>query len=363
LAGLAAAGLARAQNRGLAIVKDETAAYHKLVEKAPRSIWWDLAEIALTVATAGVASHVAKGLLPRLLGSNVSHDVPIPGGATMTEFIPAKISEFTTDAIKEGIKQAGKKAIQTLGPGADHGHDSTPSHSTSGHSTNAQIDFFAQQKKILDTQESENSASVLVQAQHLRPLLHSSPDQAVAVMNGVKAQLDASTEDAEQQQANAVAPQWATFVARMSLGTETVSTAQPGAAPQQAVLTDALRPGKLDGAPRSVDGVLDVYVENARPPASVSGATLHGASQSAVDRIAGLVLSDVRMPVRFVLGPRDASPAIVTRDEAGRVRVQGAAHEADAIKGATEMVDQLLSRSLASWGVEIKSDDDPSHRG
>lgn len=69
------------------------------------------------------------------------------------------------------------------------------------------------------------------------------------------------------------------------------------------------------------------------------------------------------MPVRFVLGPRDASPAIVTRDEAGRVRVQGAANEADAVKGATEMVDQILSRSLASWGVAIKSDDDSGHRG
>jgi hypothetical protein len=360
---ISAASLARAQNRGLAIVKDETAAYHKLVEKAPRSIWWDLAEIALTVATAGVASHVAKGLLPRLLASQVTHDVPVPGGATMTEVIPAKISEFTTDAIKEGIKQAGKKAIQALGPGADHGHDSAGSESTFGHSSNAQIDFFAQQKKILDTQEGQNSASVLTQAQHLRPLLHSNPDQAVMIMDKVQAQLDASAEDAEQQQANAVAPQWATFVARMSLGTENVSTAQPGGASQQAVRTEALRPSQLDGAPHPVDGVLDVFVENARSPARVSGATLHGASQSAVDRIGALALSDVKMPVRFVLGPRDASPAIVTRDEAGRVRVQGAANEADAVKGATEMVDQILSRSLASWGVAIKSDDDSGHRG
>ena len=39
------------------------------------------------------------------------------------------------------------------------------------------------------------------------------------------------------------------------------------------------------------------------------------------------------------------------------------ANEADAVRGATEMVDQILSRSLASWGVVIKSDDDSGHRG
>ena len=33
---------------------------------------------------------------------------------------------------------------------------------------------------------------------------------------------------------------------------------------------------------------------------------------------------------------------IVTRDEAGMVRVEGAASEADAIKGATEMIDHIF---------------------
>lgn len=363
LAQVSASGLARAQQRGLGIIKDEAAAYRKLVEKAPRSIWWDLAEIALTMATAGVASHVAKGLLPRLLGNEVVHEVPIPGGATMTEFIPAKIGEFTTDAIKEGIKQAGKAAIAKATPRGDHGPAPSPSHSTFGHSSNAEIDFFAQQEEILGQQEKETSRAVILQAQHLRPLLRDNPQQAIAIATRMDAQFEESAQDAEQQQANAVAPQWATFVARMSLGAEQVSTARPGDAPQQAVRTEALRPSKLEGAPKPVDGVLDIYVENARPPASVSGAALHGASRSVVDRIGDLVLADVKMPLRFVIGPRDASPELVTRDEAGRVRVQGAAHEVESIKGTTEMIDHILARSLASWGVEVKSDDDPGHRG
>jgi hypothetical protein len=176
-------------------------------------------------------------------------------------------------------------------------------------------------------------------------------------MNGLKAQFDDSEKEAEQQQANAVGPQWATFVARMSLGTETVSSAQGGDR-QTAISTESLRPTKLDGAPKPVNGVLDIYVEAS---GKVSGATMHGVSQELADRLHNLELANVKMPVRFVIRPRDAVPTIVTRDEAGRVRVEGdyggTDHEPDAVKKATTMVDTILANRLSAFGVEIKADD------
>lgn len=71
------------------------------------------------------------------------------------------------------------------------------------------------------------------------------------------------------------------------------------------------------------------------------------------------------IPLRIVMD----GVSVITRDEAGRVRVSGAlqgldetakspSDEVQAAHNATLVVETILSRSLAAWGIEIEGDDD-----
>jgi hypothetical protein len=368
----AAGHLARRQRAGVDIIDHETKAYQKIVEAAPHSIWGDLLEIGLSMATAGIAAHVAKVLLPKLLGATVEkiEDVAIPGHPEMvtTEFIPHKFSEFTTDFVKEGIKQAGKKAIATVGHGDGGGDKQTQQHTPNDQqrSSNSEINFFAQQWSVLDKQEQNNEELVESHARFARPLLRTKqPQAAVAVMSKLEETFKESGEHAEQEQANQLAPQWATLISRFSLGSEKTNTAD-GKHEQDVTRTEALREHHGSGAPKPVDGVLDVYLSGDYTTPRLEGAKLHGVSQEIADRLGALPIANLPMPVRFILGPRDDKPIIITRDEAGRVRVSGTLHnyssEENAVPYASNLIERFLAQPLSSTNVEIQSDDATGRR-
>lgn len=370
-AAFAASQLAQRQRDGVDLIDHETKAYQKMVEKAPYSIWGDLLEIALSMATAGIAAHFAKVLMPKLLGATVSKvdDFPIPGhpGETVTEFIPHKFSEFTTDFMKEGVKQVGKKAIGALKGGGGGGGDKKKDHAPGGEqsSSNPEISFFSQQWKILSAQAKGNHALVKTHAKYARPMLRTQPQQAIATMKKLEESFTETGDHAETEQANQLAPQWATLISRLALGTEKTNTAD-GNHEQDALKTESLRDNRGSQAPKTVDGVLDIYLNGDYTAPRLEGAKLFGMSQEIADRLGALPLANLPMPIRFVLGPRDDKPIIITRDEAGRVRVSGTlrgeSREENAVAEAQKIIDRFLSTPLSAANVEIQTNDATGRR-
>jgi hypothetical protein len=358
-AAAAARKLARSQRDGLKIVEDEAAAYGKEIPKTPRSKWWDLAEMALSLATGNLAGLFAKKLLPRLLSKTLVDDIPMVGEVKTT--ITPKLSEGVTGTISAAIVAAGQKAIkaglpsETATAAAPTGH----AEGTAGkRSSNARIDFFAEQRSVLNEQEDAYEEKVKQHAKQVRPLALGQPKQAVEALSVVAQELTQMKSEAEQQQANATAPAWATLVARLGLGHDVVRTAENSSDARQATHMDTLRRTDHGTPANAASGVLDVYVSSGK----VVSARLNGVAQEIADRLANIPLADVPMPIRFIMGrPGEPKPAILTRDETGRVRVQGElmgqTNESEAVRTATEIIERTLSVQLAAMGIEIQTDD------
>ncbi|MDB4954173.1 MAG: hypothetical protein JWO36_1742 [Myxococcales bacterium] len=355
----AAKRLAQAQSRGCGVVAAENASYVQKLPKQEHSVWWDLAEMALNAGTAGLAGHIAKNLLPKIKRAFETDEMrEVAKGAV------EKFSEFTTDAIKDGLKQAGRRAIAA---GMSSSPESREAPQTGelgyGHSTNKRIDFFTEQQKILDDQAINNEDLIADQGAHLRPLLRHEPAHALNVMEAFRDEFTASAQFAEANQAEETSARWANFVARMKLGTSHVE-AVPGPHATEATAMEAVRPGKPDVSPKSIAGVIDVFISSEHPPLKVERAVLNGISQATADRLARVPLATQLLPMRFVVKEGGFEPSIITRDEAGRVRVSGSlagSNEADAVERATKLVEQVLHKPLSSWGVQLQTDDATGH--
>lgn len=346
----AASGLAEAQKDGVDIVKDEAAAYAKAIPKVSRSRWWDLAEMALNLTTGGLAGAFASRLLPKLLTTKVVDHIPGMGNIEMT--LEPKISETMTATIRSALILAGQHAIKAALPSGGDAAPASEAASTGEHSTNARIDFFAEQREILRRQGHEYHAQVQHHAKQVLPLVSNRPENAHAILDSITNAFTEITPGAEQAQANAVAPAWATLVARLGLGQEAVRSAKDPAATRQATRMDTLR---RPGHAGSAAGVLDVYVSSGK----VVAAKVNGIAQEVADRFANMPLAQVPMPIRFIMGrPGEPRPTILTRDETGRVRVEGEiggqTNEPDAIRTATELMERILSTSL---NINIETDD------
>jgi hypothetical protein len=370
----AARRLAAHQATGLGIAEDEAVAFAKQPEKVNRSLWWDLAEIGLTMATAGLANVIAKQVGPSLAKRMAGIG---NGGGEPSERLKAvagHLSDFTTDALKEGLKIAGKKAIAKSLPKGNGAKGNKGDASGEGaRSSNARIDFFAGQENVLADQEEENEIVIEERAEVLGAVARDQPDAAIAALEEVADAFESQQGAAEQAQANATATQWVTLIARLTLGTEDVKDPDVGGHDVNAAdLSDARPEGRPDG----LDGLLDIEVSSPEGRPKVVGARLHGVSQEIADRIAHVRLSDVPMPVRIVMGTKLDDPTLVTRDDAGRVRSEGdfgalgrhgdleerATTEAQAHRGTTTVTAEVLEKSLDEWGVEIKTDDATGRR-
>ena len=127
-----------------------------------------LVEMGLSMVTAGLAASVAKNLLPRLLAVREYIDI-IPGHTV--DVAIGKLSEFTTDAIKEGLKSAGKKAIARAAPSNTSGTRQPQGSGTEGrYSSNLKADFFARHTDILNKQGTLNFETIGTRAAALKPL-------------------------------------------------------------------------------------------------------------------------------------------------------------------------------------------------
>jgi hypothetical protein len=355
--------LADKQMEGVNLAAADAAAYKKAMPRIERAIWWDLAESALTIATGQIASYVAKGLLPRLMTTTTTEEVFTE---TVTTTTAAELGPKLTTGIESGIKLAGGLAIKGALPAKSPAQpqDQNPARSGGGNSTNSRIDFFEQQRDWVDREKDIYHAQVLAAIYRVAPLMRKDPPAAERALDAVKATFDESKEQVKLLQAQAVAPAWVSAVARMNLGVDTAETRNHE--PRNATNMDAARKIDKSGHAAAASGVLDVYVS---PAGRITSAQLNGVSQETADRLAGMTLASVPMPIRFMLGsPSDMNPTIITRDETGRIRVSGDIQgnkdrEENSVKTAGEMIDRLLSVPLSSVVLEIKTDDSTTHGG
>ena len=103
----------------------------------------------------------------------------------------------------------------------------------------------------------------------------------------------------------------------------------------------------------------------------VFAAYASGIAQATLERIQRTDLRGAKVPLRIVLGRNDAQTAIITLDEAGRIRVAGdlsllrrmdpdhrvPTTEAGAFPAAAALVEKVLGKTLDGWGVTIRTDD------
>lgn len=357
----AAARLGAQQLRGVDIAESEAAAYKKAIPKVERSIWWDLAEMALTIATGHIATAVAEKLLPRMLSKTVTEQIFTE---KITSTVTPKIPIAVTQTIKQGLTSAGVLAIKGVVPQKDSKHpdEPLPERSHGRNSSNARIDFFEGQRELVDLAAAHYSNQVTDAIRYISPLLAQHPEQGEAALDAVASAFDESRADAKLKQADAIAPAWVSTVARMNLGGEETHTRNQAAG--SAAVMDSTR--KLDGAGhvRSANGVLDVYLRNDR----IVGAKLNGVSQEVADRLADLPLAHAPVPIRFILGgENEPNPTIITRDDAGRVRVAGDMNgrslEENNVKSATDLIERFLSVPFSKLNLEIVTDDGTGRGG
>jgi hypothetical protein len=306
-----------------------------------------------------------------------------------------KLSEFTTEVVKDGLKRAGKAAIDGVkGQFASSTPGSMrPSVDTSekppGESNDPEIEFFNQMYKALDEQATNNREMIYERKRALRPLLRTQPQVAASIMHGIGDELGRQKKFANDEQARISRLLWTAHVAKRELGDESVKTAD-GKSAGIATQLDRARELTKKQMPSARAGLLDIVLMRSHAFPKVASARMTGVSASIVERVKESPLLGFPMPVRFILDANDAKPTIVTRDEAGRVRVSGdllyfvrysssrldtrAAQqgeqigpmrrdafqtpEAEAIAGATKVVETILSQPLKYWGVEAIEHDD-----
>jgi hypothetical protein len=332
-----ALNVANAQRDGLAVAGAEADSFKK--RSPPPSVWGFLAELAITMGVAGVAGVVAKALAGRIAGL-ISHNAASDSDSSLVHAL--------AEGVQEGLQHAGASAVALARkPGAGV----APS------SSNAAIAFFDKQRETLRKASEENKKMVNDRLMNLRPLLRTNPSLAIDGMHALAQSLANAKSEASRVQAHATGTQWAAFVARSALGSETT---QDG----DGVGVEVTRLRNHGTLPK--DGVLDIHFVEGR----VTRATLHGVSQATADQIAQRPLADARMPLRIVVGSGfqmgdwASHPALITRDEVGRVRVEhdlskipghdGSPSEAQAIAAATDLLDRILAGPLP---VRIETND------
>jgi hypothetical protein len=367
----AADGLARAQKRGLDLAEREAMAYQRYVPPIPRNYWLDLAAAGLTVATGSIAGIVgglvtsALGHSPTVAALAAAGGVPSAGGAAATGPAPVSFGKLFGDSVAAGLRTAGALAIAAGKTAVTTADPAAPDHDVSDHrhSANQRIDFFVEQVRVLDEQAMNNRDVIIRQARWARPQLRNDPKKVKDTFLKVAASLKSSMNSAEDIQAAATAAAWTSLIARIRLGSAKTPTGG-------VTNLEVARPTAPTLSPRGVDGILDLSVRAGTQP-SITRARLNGVSSEIVTRLSKQPLAALGVPVRIVYGVNLHAAAIVTRDEAGRVRVSGnleAVHaytgtkggttEAEAIASATALVVRILSQgSLQALGVPIAHDD------
>lgn len=359
----AAEGIASAQRNAVTTIEGEALRYVRKIPARETPFWWVLVELGLNMATAGIAGSVAKGLLPRLLATREIIDV-VPGFPV--EFGIGKLSEFTTSAITEGIKFAGKKAIAESKPGGGSPSSAEGQQRPGGplYSTNHEVEFFARQRAVLDRQLDFNAELIDERASAMRPLWRGKhPDLPIHMMEAIADELLAQKANAMHEQMRVSTALWLSALTQHRLGGEIAKDTAGND-----VAAAKLEAAHDKGGRQVRDGLLDIMVAKHLPAPRVLSVRASGLSRATLDRVVSFPLRGYPLPIRVIANPQDHKPTVITRDEAGRVHVTGdeewlakiAARSSDsrehrgnnaAETGGLVVVDQILAIPLSAHGV------------
>jgi hypothetical protein len=381
--------LAQRQQHGVRIAKDEIGSYRRA--RVPPSMFDQLIEIAFMMGVSGVAGVVAKYISKHVVGALAAPKQGAPGPAQTEGEVklpasgpnppstvvsdPAKgdapLGSFFTDGVKEGFKGVAKAAKRGGSSGGEEQSGQEADREEGTFSTNREIDFFARHEAAMIGLGDSYATVVDDMTALLEDVEPSKASAAIAVLAEA---MDSAATVAAVVQASATELQWIASTARQSMG-ETNARLPDGSSVAVANLDKAREYGprswsKASGVPTH-DGVLDIHVDLpvGSTPVEVSGfkvlsAAITGISQEAADRLLGVNLADAGIAIRLIVR---GHPALITRDEIGRVRVNGYLlttgqgvtwSEQQMHLGATFLVDQVLAKPLVRWGVKhVKSDD------
>lgn len=349
----AAGSLAREQDKGVHNAEEQAKSYQKA---PPESPWWaELIELAISMGIAGVAGAVAKNLGPKLaklVQKSSSKDSPLGIG--------------TTDGLKDGLKNVGKSLTARVRAG----QNSTGELHGSEFSSNARIEFFAQQSSLLSKAENMNADVIKEQKVALKRLLASDPREAIEAMRAIASSLHEARDDsAIQIQQTASERQWVAAVARSNLGAERVYDPTDGKHRTTSNMA-GLRYGR--GKRTGVLTLeLKLPMDFDTSQVTLTRASITGLSQEIADRLHGTPLLSAGIPVLLVVRGV-MNTAWITRDEAGRIRITGfLPHdqardhlgEAQMHHAAAELCERVLGRSLKDWGLAEITSDDATGRG
>ncbi|MDQ3364038.1 MAG: hypothetical protein M3680_01225 [Myxococcota bacterium] len=355
LAQVAAELVVDAQADGVQAASDDIRSYQR-VRMSP-SMLDQIIEIAFMMGVSGIAGVVAK---------------------YVAQSIKGQLGTLMTDGLKEGFKNASKVARKELS-GAEKPDPERRQQPTI--STSAMNEFFGQHRRLV-RQRGAQYAAVPIQLSEL--LRNVEPAQGRAAMMTFARAMSSASAVADQIQAHATKLGWIAAVAHQAHGVTAVD--RPDGSKAETTNLDRARSYGSRGwytetrAPTH-DGVLDIHVELpvGATPVEMSGlrvksASITGVSQEVADWLMDYQLATAGIPIRLVVS---GHPALITRDELGRVRINGYLLTKDATsggsvpqwteahmhRGAKLLVDKVLSRTLRAWGIGPPTSDDATGRG
>ncbi len=341
----AAEDIAQAQLNAVTIVDRQIGTYR--AAPAPTSIWWDIVEFALAFGTAGIAEIVSKKLalgLGRLLDGDTTKD---SNGVIIL-----------AAGLKDELKAAVKGAIPA------------PAAYEASAAVDPRLAFFEAQLDALAKLTSRNRDVITDQGERLLPYLANQPHLAVASMTAIATALKPVAEVAKQRQQEVVSAQWLTFKARAENGTEQLAD---GAPVTQLAISDGFFRAKLPETEvphTTLKGVIDIDVDMRSGQPHLARAHVRGIARLVVQHLENVALGDAHVPIRIRLGRFDAAPAVIMRDESGRVTVYGeptqlaCIAEGDDVStriqaehAARRLCDLVLGKPLSEWNVRLETDD------
>ncbi len=342
--------LADRQRDGLMTVHDELVGGDKQVPKP--SVFAQLADLAITMAVGGVAQVVGKLLARNLVGAVQNLD---PGPIKSTQLVDGLGSAF-----KDGLKAAAKHAIDTsssAGAGILAGDHGSPE------SRDAVVDFFARQRTILTTLADNNRTLVRDEQTRLLPALAAHPNSLLLIFEQLAESFEAAAVDAPVIQARATVSKWVSGLAQET-GKSSASRDGTSLGP-----TTALTPSRWS---HDRDGVLQLTATlEGESRLTLDRAELYGVASAAANRLTEVALAGVGIPIRLTVKSR-VGTAYITRDEVGRVLIEGDLPKSSAWegresgvqanRGARELCDQIMSKSLVDWKVKLETNIESSEK-
>lgn len=378
------------QAQGIADVSHEAAKFKP--PPAPKSVWEVLADFAIIVGTAQLAALVSRFVSDRVARVLVNADAaaraaksadmqsqyadrrardaaegPIVPSPTLTaESSQASqaraLEKFTSDGIAATVTRIlNNAASKFTGQSEDADEQSSPEEDAP--SQDKEIAFFSAQRSKHNNlkQQAHDDLTELG-----GEVIKSNPETGIEIIksmaDGIRTGAKAG---AKRSQADATSAEFATYLARVKLGTQSIETA---VGKQTVTNLDQQRTFDTNdklATPELAAGVLEIQVSRDAPSGgvSVSGARMNGISWLTANRLTRLDLRASGVPLRISV---HHGATIITVDEANRVRVGGlplekqgpnAGTEAQDIHEAERIVRIALSKTLQAWGVDVVTND------